>query len=210
MRRLRRAPELGDAAPPDPWRPDRSSAWPKHNISTGWASWPTSFAKPGENRSREVFRPNPVASMFASAIRFVMLSWRKHRRLRKKRVHSPERIEPRACHDVLCWARRVVRGNPSINAPGDRVEIKASGSSGVSAVLAEEENTSSSPLAGDGKRILSMKTPSNGYRARSSRKRRSVFARATGLLGQTNLKVSFTSAPFPPIRPNRGYVPRAS
>jgi hypothetical protein len=59
----------------------------------------------------------------------------------------------------------------------------------------KQDSISSTPFAGDGKRILSRKTPAKSYLASNSRSRRTAFARAAGLFGHTKRNVS--STPFP-------------
>src|SRR5271169_1972185 len=79
----------------------------------------------------------------------------------------------------------------------------------------KQDNVSSTPLAGEGKRILSRNTPAKSYRARSSRSRRTVFSRAAGLFGHTKRKVSSTPPPFsaqppqPRLRSPRQFTTRS-
>src|SRR6185437_9091211 len=60
----------------------------------------------------------------------------------------------------------------------------------------KHDNISSTPLAGEGKRILSRKTPAKSYWSRRSRSRPTVFRRTAGLFGHTKRKVSSTSPPL--------------
>ena len=79
----------------------------------------------------------------------------------------------------------------------------------------KHDNISSTPLAGEGKRILSRKTPAKSYWSRRSRSRPTVFRRTAGLFGHTKRNVSSTSPPFsaqpphPRLRSPRQFTTRS-